>query len=233
MPSHDMSKFLYTILKQLDLKSVDWNQVARELGVTNGHASRMRYSRFKQQMEGHVPTRRNRAPGQKRVTKKGTKQEDDKGEVKVKVDPSAKEEQNSNSSPALSTFDPSQGSTTHTTPEPVMVKLESQAGSMATQQPLPALAFGPETIPRRMHNVSLEDDADNIFRVNRPDFRDQYPLSPLMMEGVMNSDYSPFMSPEGQSGFCSNMVIPTTDDGTGKTYQGLVKMEERWDDLYA
>ncbi|MCJ1374583.1 hypothetical protein MMC20_005815 [Loxospora ochrophaea] len=52
------SKFLYTILKQLDLKAIDWNAVAAQLDITNGHAARMRFSRFKQQMEGVPPTPR-------------------------------------------------------------------------------------------------------------------------------------------------------------------------------
>ncbi|KAL8716819.1 MAG: hypothetical protein Q9225_005881 [Loekoesia sp. 1 TL-2023] len=55
-----IAKFLYTIMKQLDLKSIDWNTVANELDITNGHAARMRYSRFKQQMEG--PTQTTRKP---------------------------------------------------------------------------------------------------------------------------------------------------------------------------
>ncbi|KAI4237622.1 MAG: hypothetical protein LQ352_007932 [Teloschistes flavicans] len=60
------SKFLYTIMKQLDLKSIDWNAVADELEITNGHAARMRYSRFKQQMEGVVPqARKPRTPKKK------------------------------------------------------------------------------------------------------------------------------------------------------------------------
>src|SRR5271156_1323269 len=46
------ARFLYTILKQLDLKGIDWNEVASGLDITNGHAARMRYSRFRQQMEG-------------------------------------------------------------------------------------------------------------------------------------------------------------------------------------
>ncbi|KAI9680342.1 MAG: hypothetical protein M1829_001228 [Trizodia sp. TS-e1964] len=54
------SKFLYTILKQLDLKNVDWPQVAADLEITNGHAARMRYSRFKATMEGKDT--RNRGP---------------------------------------------------------------------------------------------------------------------------------------------------------------------------
>lgn len=71
------TKFLYTVLKQLDLKTVrphlrvsflrwkllltpmgifqiDWNLVATELDISNGHAARMRYSRFKQQMESTI-----------------------------------------------------------------------------------------------------------------------------------------------------------------------------------
>ncbi|MCJ1295472.1 hypothetical protein MMC34_007035 [Xylographa carneopallida] len=68
------SRFLYTILKQLDHKSVvhpgksrgyatdihqiDWNTVASDLEITNGHAARMRFSRFKQHMEGVPPTSR-------------------------------------------------------------------------------------------------------------------------------------------------------------------------------
>ncbi len=44
--------FLYTILKQLDLRSINWNEVADSLGISNGHAARMRYSRMRSQFEG-------------------------------------------------------------------------------------------------------------------------------------------------------------------------------------
>ena len=37
---------------------VDWQEVADEMGITNGHAARMRYSRFKGQMEGPLPAAR-------------------------------------------------------------------------------------------------------------------------------------------------------------------------------
>ncbi|KAI2674901.1 hypothetical protein CBS147355_6715 [Penicillium roqueforti] len=60
------AKFLYTIIKQLDLKSVDWNRVASDVEVSNGHAARMRYSRFRQQMEGNTG-----ASKPKRKSKKG------------------------------------------------------------------------------------------------------------------------------------------------------------------
>ncbi|KAI9856892.1 MAG: hypothetical protein M1813_008729 [Trichoglossum hirsutum] len=62
MPTdHANAKFLYAILQQLDLKSVDWNRVAAQLEITNGHAARMRLSRLKHQMEGVAPTPRRSA----------------------------------------------------------------------------------------------------------------------------------------------------------------------------
>ncbi|KAI9671190.1 MAG: hypothetical protein M1817_003697 [Caeruleum heppii] len=75
------AKFLYTIIKQLDLKSIDWNSVASQLDITNGHAARMRYSRFKQHMEGYVPPPRrprnppSSTPGSSYRVKKSTKGE--------------------------------------------------------------------------------------------------------------------------------------------------------------
>ncbi|ETN39215.1 uncharacterized protein HMPREF1541_05438 [Cyphellophora europaea CBS 101466] len=49
------TQFLYLILKQLDLKTVNWQEVADGIGIKNGHAARMRWSRFKAQTEG-LPT---------------------------------------------------------------------------------------------------------------------------------------------------------------------------------
>jgi hypothetical protein len=60
-PDGQTARFLYTIIKQLDLKAIDWNLVAGSLEITNGHAARMRYSRFKQHMEGAITTQ-TRAP---------------------------------------------------------------------------------------------------------------------------------------------------------------------------
>lgn len=79
-------KFLYAIIKQLNLKDVsrssslpliltkenthvcqiDWNKVASDLEISNGHAARMRYSRFKSQIDPN-PSRK------KKNTKKGGK----------------------------------------------------------------------------------------------------------------------------------------------------------------
>ncbi|KAJ6123409.1 hypothetical protein N7512_005874 [Penicillium capsulatum] len=62
-------KFLFAIIKQLDLKAIDWNKVASELEISNGHAARMRYSRFRNQMEGPL--------GQRGGKKKAKKAKDD------------------------------------------------------------------------------------------------------------------------------------------------------------
>ncbi|KAL9122599.1 MAG: hypothetical protein Q9187_000852 [Circinaria calcarea] len=81
------ARFLYTILKQLDHKSIDWNIVAGDLDITNGHAARMRFSRFKQHMEGVPPTpRKPRASGSYRQKKaKSEKRTDDEKKPKTEL----------------------------------------------------------------------------------------------------------------------------------------------------
>lgn len=46
------SKLLFAIVKQLDLRSVDWQLVASEIQIKQGHAARMRYSRLRRQFDG-------------------------------------------------------------------------------------------------------------------------------------------------------------------------------------
>ncbi|KAI2620199.1 hypothetical protein GGS26DRAFT_315889 [Hypomontagnella submonticulosa] len=59
-----MTRLLFVILQQKNLKDIDWNKVADDPllaeKISNGHAARMRYSRFKTALLGHEPTRRNR-----------------------------------------------------------------------------------------------------------------------------------------------------------------------------
>ncbi|KAK0626154.1 hypothetical protein B0T14DRAFT_509276 [Immersiella caudata] len=79
-----MTRFLFAILQQKCLKDIDWNKVAHDpilaQEITNGHAARMRYSRFKAAMLGLEPQRRNRTnPNRNRVTKK---KKDDKASKK-------------------------------------------------------------------------------------------------------------------------------------------------------
>ncbi|KUJ09054.1 uncharacterized protein LY89DRAFT_318706 [Mollisia scopiformis] len=79
MPSDTaIQELLYAILKQKCLKDIDWNLVAADpiltQTITNGHAARMRYSRFKKQIErahrashpAPAPRPRNTTTGPKR-----------------------------------------------------------------------------------------------------------------------------------------------------------------------
>lgn len=68
-----MARFLLAILNQKNLKDIDWNQVAADpvllQPITNGHAARMRFARFRTAVNGHEPQKRNRTADKSRVTK--------------------------------------------------------------------------------------------------------------------------------------------------------------------
>lgn len=69
----EVANFFYTILKQLDLRPVDWALVASTLGISNGHAARMRFTRLKQQREGIQTQHRGPRNGVTRKGKRGGK----------------------------------------------------------------------------------------------------------------------------------------------------------------
>jgi hypothetical protein len=68
-----MARFLFAILKQKNLKDIDWNLVAQDpvllQPVPNGHAARMRYSRFRSTILNQEPQKRNRIDDSCRITK--------------------------------------------------------------------------------------------------------------------------------------------------------------------
>ncbi|KAF4961466.1 hypothetical protein FSARC_10175 [Fusarium sarcochroum] len=68
-----MARFLLAILNQKNLKDIDWNQVASDpvllQPITNGHAARMRFARFRATVTGHEPQKRTRPADKSRVTK--------------------------------------------------------------------------------------------------------------------------------------------------------------------
>ncbi|KAK9860644.1 hypothetical protein MYU51_005767 [Penicillium brevicompactum] len=128
------AKFLYAIIKQTDLKSIDWNRVASDLLISNGHAARMRYSRFRQQMEGTA------APRAKRKSKK----------AKV-VDPPM-ETQNMfpmNQPGMVPTMMPTMPSTDSSSQSNPFIKSEpgTQSSSMPNQ-----LHYGSQTMPEATMN---------------------------------------------------------------------------------
>ncbi|EEH02871.1 conserved hypothetical protein [Histoplasma capsulatum G186AR] len=103
------AKFLYTILKQLDLKSIDWNLVASQLEISNGHAARMRFSRFRQHMEGITTNNRTPRPKNKNVDKAHLKKNrfsEAKPEPMLKTEHTVKQEQDMDLQPANAKFMP-------------------------------------------------------------------------------------------------------------------------------
>ena len=145
-PDGQTARFLYTILKQLDLKAIDWNLVADSLDITNGHAARMRFSRFKQHMEG-IPTQPRAArpkkesgkegksgkdKGMKRSLEDGFKGENEKGEDCGDENPKVKEESSISIKvePGLRDSRSDDGE-----PPPVKVKRESDLEGITSQGP--------------------------------------------------------------------------------------------------
>ncbi|KAH6610230.1 hypothetical protein Trco_000250 [Trichoderma cornu-damae] len=79
-----IARLLFAILKQKDLRDIDWNQVAADPvlvePITNGHAARMRYSRFRATVNGHTASKRARPSEKARAAKvkKGVQTKKDK-----------------------------------------------------------------------------------------------------------------------------------------------------------
>ncbi|KAK0122374.1 hypothetical protein ONS95_010615 [Cadophora gregata] len=77
MPNDNaITRLLYAILSQNSLRDINWDKVANEPilnnEITNGHAARMRYSRFKKQMDastGNLQPPTPRKPRKNRVEK--------------------------------------------------------------------------------------------------------------------------------------------------------------------
>jgi hypothetical protein len=139
---------------------INWAQVSTELGITNGHAARMRYSRFKQQMEGNPPVRRARNPTAKRAPKQKRPKEESK-DLKVKTegvsslnDSMAMERPSL--SPSLSLSGGNQDSHASMTPEavsiPIMVKSEPGEDSISSSSGLPSSMTRPEFTHSHSHS---------------------------------------------------------------------------------
>ncbi|KAI1118084.1 hypothetical protein F5Y14DRAFT_296919 [Nemania sp. NC0429] len=162
-----MTRFLFAILKQKNLKDIDWNQVAHDpilaQEITNGHAARMRYSRFRTAMLGLEPTRRNRTgPPKSRVTKS-------KKNSNTQKDDSAKSESSPPQSPPTTAADP---------PQPAPQKIKQENPQYAYNSRLtPALTPGPVSVPPpAMPNTSM---LQNRFLTPCSD-TDTFPPSPVM-----------------------------------------------------
>jgi hypothetical protein len=231
--------------------------VASELGITNGHAARMRYSRFKQQMEGNTPVRRTRNPNAKRAPKQKRPKDEDttSKDVKLEDSPSMAEHMPS-SSPSVANFDASQGSHTPAMPESVLVKSEPQEEPASPETPLalattdytsPSMPIQSMNIPDQVHQQgpiltgpsSCENIPDFTFDATHPQIQHQQrmfqPMMPqvhAMMGQNMNEDM--LMTEQRDFGFMSmDMYNPMNDVGChGHMMVPMVKVEERWDSTY-
>lgn len=85
-----MARFLFAILKQKNLRDIDWSQVAADPvliePIANGHAARMRFSRFRSTITGHKPTKRGRPSDKTRISKP-KKETQSKKETPIKPEP--------------------------------------------------------------------------------------------------------------------------------------------------
>ncbi|KAL2853020.1 hypothetical protein BJX68DRAFT_265259 [Aspergillus pseudodeflectus] len=169
------AKFLYTILKQLDLKGIDWSLVASQLEISNGHAARMRYHRFKNQMEGTTSTPRKRAANKTSKTITGSSS---KGCFQKEISPQPLQMIKTERPPSPCEMKPYMKIETDQYPQhvpnladipqhvpsPRIMPMSMQAVSRACGSPLPApmpyrrmelvpklAMYGPSSMPMSMH----------------------------------------------------------------------------------
>ncbi|OTB12901.1 hypothetical protein K445DRAFT_25032 [Daldinia sp. EC12] len=85
-----MARFLFAILKQKNLKDINWELVAKDevldRPITNGHAARMRFSRFRSAIQGSEPTKRNRTGQAKNRVTKAKKDPKEKRDGRIKLE---------------------------------------------------------------------------------------------------------------------------------------------------
>ncbi|KAK4120801.1 hypothetical protein N657DRAFT_683288 [Parathielavia appendiculata] len=157
-----MARFLFAILQQKCLKDIDWNKVAHDpilaQPITNGHAARMRYSRFKAAMLGTEPQRRNRtnpSNSKSRVSK------NKKGDSPM---PKKEEEEKSSGSGIGNIKTEKPTGTTSTT-------IKSERSDAQQPQP-PASMTGPATTmktePGLVHPYSQHQRHPSIFSTASP-----------------------------------------------------------------
>ncbi|KAJ2977914.1 hypothetical protein NUW58_g7664 [Xylaria curta] len=196
-----MTRFLFAILRQKNLKDIDWNQVAHDpilaQEITNGHAARMRYSRFRSAMLGLEPTRRNRTgPPKSRVTKS-------KKESKVRKDDSVKSETPAPGSPPTASPEP---------PQPTSQKIKQENAPYNYNNRLtPALTPGPVSAPPvAIPNVSM---IQNRFLTPCSD-TDTFPPSPAMVPSPASDMIHSQNSFDFHGPPCPDHVDPTWSHGT-------------------
>ncbi|KAK0634766.1 hypothetical protein B0T17DRAFT_611731 [Bombardia bombarda] len=163
-----MARFLFAILQQKDLKDIDWNKVAHNpiltQEISNGHAARMRYSRFRASMLGLEPQRRNRVnPNRSRVSKKKkdelVKKEQLASSPNAKLDDSTIQQHDDSNSNNRASPPAAPGSSLMSMSMSPQIKDEMTFASPESQFGFPALTTtamsGAQTHHSRMNNARL------------------------------------------------------------------------------
>jgi hypothetical protein len=214
----------------------------------------MRYSRFKQQMEGNTPVRRSRNPNSKRAPKQKRPKDEDKNSQNIKLEnsPSMAEHMPS-SSPSVANFDASQGSLTPVVPEAVIVKSEPREGPASPETPLttteytsPSMSMQSMNLPDQVHQPgpvltgppSCENVPEFTFGANHSQIQHQQRMFQPMMSQMhtmmgqnMNEDM--LMPEQRDFGFMNiDMYNAMNDVGCHGHMIPMVKVEERWDPSY-
>ncbi|KAJ8112617.1 hypothetical protein ONZ43_g5353 [Nemania bipapillata] len=196
-----MTRFLFAILRQKNLKDIDWNQVAHDpilaQEITNGHAARMRYSRFRTAMLGLEPTKRNRTnPPKSRVTKS-------KKDSKNRKDDGTKSESSVPGSPPSA-------SPEAPLPTPQVIKQEN-APYTYNNRLTPALTPGPVSVPP----PAIPNSAMLQSRFLTPcSDTDTFPGSPAMAPSPTSDMIHSQNSFDFHSPPCSEHVDPNWPHGT-------------------
>lgn len=220
--------------------------------ITNGHAARMRYSRFKQQMEGHAPIRRPRNPQAKRGPKtkksKDKDKDEEKPELKIKVEQSSSaENQGPLSSAAESNDEASQDSATVATSDVDVLKSEPVDDAESSQI---SSHFDYGVDPLDM-NVQMMDMHSQVLPqvtaaevmgyemapVMPPSPHDQRFYQSMMRHDMMDqsqsqSQDSVLNQPRYYGMPYAEMFTPHPYGDMRSSEPLMVKAEERWDDGY-
>jgi hypothetical protein len=203
----------------------------------------MRYSRFKQQMEGNAPIRRApRNPNVKRAPKQKRAKDEDK---KVKAeDVSSVHSSMMRSSPSLTNPDASQSEPM--TPEQVMVKPEPRENTAAVELP-PSMPPNHYTLgsPVAMQmNPSDQLQPEPINAPNMPDYAFNMPHAQrmyqplpdqahLMMSQNLQHEMAMAAEPRDFESFMGMDMYHMNDMSCQGHMMGpMVKVEERWDPSY-
>ncbi|OJJ86778.1 uncharacterized protein ASPGLDRAFT_23930 [Aspergillus glaucus CBS 516.65] len=216
------AKFLYTIIKQLDLKSIDWNLVASQLEISNGHAARMRFSRFKQQMEGLTSTPRASKP--KKTTKtgseKGSKPGLEKGVVSPPPAPPVKQETGTETA-----YDPGQSPYIKTESEPHLQRIPT-----LEDPSVPTTLYTRPLQPYRPQQQFYQQQYPSYAYSPYTTYNPYPPITVAPTDLTMSASMSPFSSPmsigfEMPSSASSSWTVKSEGEDGGSNEP--VKLEER------